>query len=139
MLFALCVGALAAQPDLVISKLILTRDGTGIFVDKISVTITNVCRNTVAGTTYVLVTFKESDQAQAKSLYFTGEAVKPLKGGESQLRVFDVSQKKIVFGRYVIAETDPYKKVAEANEDNNWRSLFPDGAGPILSQAQCTS
>jgi hypothetical protein len=38
----------------------------------------------------------------------------------------------------VFAEADPYKKVAEASEDNNWRTMFPDGAGTVLNQPQCS-
>lgn len=124
-----------AKPDLIVSKAVMTQDADG-FADKITVTVTNGCR-AAAGASYVLVSFKTSPETGSKTLYFVSSSVKALKGGESQVRVFDFNGKKIAHGRHVLVEADPYKKVAEASEDNNWRTLFPDGAGPALSQFQC--
>ena len=134
---AAAATAAQAKPDLTVAKVVLTRDQGGIFVDKVTVTVANGCANTVAGASYILITFKDGAQKDAKATYFVGNTVKPLRGGESQTQTFDISQQKIVFGRYVFVEADPYKKVAEASEDNNWRTLFPDGAGTVLNQAQC--
>lgn len=137
----LAAFALAAQakPDLIISRVEVTKDPSGYFLQKVTVTVTNSCRETNAGISYVLITFKQNEQRDAKSIYYVGNIVKALKGGESQTQAFDVSSEKISYGRYVFAEADPYKKISEASEDNNWRSLFPDGAGTILSPAQCAS
>lgn len=129
-------AATATKPDLLVSKASLTRDKSGLFVEKITVTITNGRRD-VAGASYVLVTFKENEHENVKSIYYVGNAVRALKGGESQTQTFDVLHKKIVFGRHVLIEVDPYKKVAEVSEGNNWRTLFPDGGGVTISQMQC--
>jgi len=137
----LAVSALVvpAMPDLIVSKAGVTSDRSGLFMEKITVTVTNACRNQAAGASHVLVTFKENERAGAKAIYFVGSAVKALRGGESSTQTFDLSTKKIAFSTYVFIEADPYKKVSEASEDNNWRTLFPDVAGTILSQAQCAS
>ncbi|HMT06402.1 MAG TPA: CARDB domain-containing protein [Pyrinomonadaceae bacterium] len=129
LLAALLATALATQarPDLIVSSAMITRDG--MYVSNITVTVTNACRQSSARASYVLVTFKQGSQPGAKPIYFIGNTVKALKGGESQSQTFDVSNKKIEVGRYIYIETDPYKKVAEASEDNNWRSLFPDAFG----------
>ena len=101
-------------------------------------TVTNACRQSEAATSYVLVTFKQNDKKDAKAIFYIGNTVKNLKGGESFTQSFDVAEKKIGVGRHVLAEADPYKKVSEASEDNNWRTLFPDGAGVMLNQTQCS-
>jgi len=127
-----------AKPDLTVSKVDITKDRSGLFVQKITVTVMNGCREASADASYVLVTFKQNDKKDAKAIYYVGNTVKALKGSESYTQTFDVSEKKIGVGRYVFAEADPYKKVSEASEDNNWRTLFPNGAGTILSQGQCS-
>jgi hypothetical protein len=139
-LLLLAAFGLAAQakPDLIISRVEVTRDASGSFVQKVLVTVTNGCREATAGTSYVLITFKQNEQRDARAIYFVGNTVKALRGGESQTQAFDVSSEKIGFGRYVYVEADPYRKITEASEDNNWRTLFPDGAGTVLSQSQCT-
>ncbi len=126
------------QPDLIVSKVEITKDRSNLFVQKIRVTVVNGCRESSADASYVLVTFKQNAQKDAKAIYYVGNTVKALKGGESYTQTFDVSEKKIGVGRYVFAEADPYKKVAEASEDNNWRTLFPNGSGMVLSQTQCS-
>lgn len=141
-MFLLCAAAIdaraQAKPDLIVSRVVIIKDASGLFVDKISVTVKNSCREAEAAVSYVLVTFKQNDKKDAKSIFYIGNTVKSLKGGESNTQTFDVSEKKIGVGRYVYAEADPYKKVAEASEENNWRTLFPDGAGTVLSQGQCS-
>lgn len=130
-------SAAQAKPDLIVSRVEIIKDKSGLFVEKITVAVTNGCRDASAGASYILITFKENAEAGAKAIYFIGNTVKALKGGESQTQTFDIADKKIGVGRYVYVEADPYKKVSEASEDNNWRTLFPDGAGTILSQSQC--
>ena len=138
LLALISVSAIAAQakPDLMVSRVEITKDRSELFIQKIAVTVTNDCEANAAAS-YVLITFKQNDQRDAKAIYYVGNTVKALKGGESQRQTFDVSSEKISVGRYIYVEADPYKKIAEASEDNNWRTLFPDGAGTILSQTQC--
>lgn len=126
-----------ARPDLVVSRVSLKKDAKNLFVDKITVTVLNACRGSTAGESYVLVTFKQSNAKDAKAIYYIGNSVKALKGGESFTQTFDVAEKKIGFGRFVYVEADPYKKVLEANEDNNWRTMFPDDTAKAVSQGQC--
>lgn len=131
------VSAAQTKPDLIGFKVTLTRDKSGIFVEKVEVTVTNTCRNSATRGSYVLVTFKENEQPSSKAIYYAGNAVRALKGGESQTQTFNVMEKKIVFGRYLFIEADPDKKVAEASETNNWRTLFPDSTQLIFIQRQC--
>lgn len=130
------VSAAQAKPDLIVSRVDITKDRSELFIQKIAVTVTNDCEANAAAS-YVLITFKQNDQRDAKAIYYVGNTVKALKGGESQKQTFDVSSEKISVERYVYVEADPYKNIPEASEDNNWRTLFPDGAGTILSQVQC--
>lgn len=130
-------SAAQARPDLIVSRVEITKDNSGLFLQKIIVTVTNSCRDASAAASYVLVTFKQNNQPDAKAIYYIGNTVKILKGGESYTQTFDVADKNISVGRYILVEADPYKKIAEASEDNNWRTLFPDGAGTILSPSQC--
>lgn len=133
---AVLASMAVAKPDLVVSKIVITRDKSGLYVEKVMVTVANGCREG-AGASYVLVTFKDSERENAKSIYYIGGALRPLKGGESQVQTFHVSEKKIVFGRYILAEADPYKKIGETSEDNNWRSLFPESPGKSTTQLRC--
>lgn len=135
---ALISAQAQAKPDLTVSKIEITKDRSNLFVQKVTVTVVNGCREASANTSYVLVTFKQNDKKDAKAIYYVGNTVKALKGGESQTQTFDVSGEKIGVGRYIYVEADPYKKISEASEDNNWRTLFPDGAGTVLSQGQCS-
>ncbi|MGI8639909.1 MAG: CARDB domain-containing protein [Pyrinomonadaceae bacterium] len=126
------------RPDLVVSQVAIKKDAQNLFVDKITVTVLNACRQSNAGESYVLVTFKQSNAKDAKAIYYIGNTVKALKGGETFVQTFDVSEKKIGVGRYIYVEADPYRKVTEASEDNNWRTLNPNDAGTFLSQGQCS-
>jgi len=128
-----------AQPDLVVRQVTIIKDSSGLFVNKIVVAVANACSKSNAGTSYVLVTFKTSAAKDAKAIYYIGNTVKALKGGETSVQTFDVSEKKIGAGRYIYVEADPYKKVTEASEDNNWRTLNPKGAGKYLTQEQCSA
>ena len=85
-----------------------------------------------------MVTFKTSEASGSKPLYYVGNSMKALKGGESGTVTLDITAKKIGYGRHMLVEVDPYKKVAEASEDNNWRTLFPDAAGAALNPNQCS-
>ena len=136
-LFGSTVLCAQARPDLVVRGAVITKDVSGLFIGKITVVVMNTCSATRAAPSYVLVTFKTSSAPDAKAIYYIGNSVKALAGGESQVQTFDVADKKIGVGRHVFVEADPYKKVAEASEDNNWRTLFPDAGGTVLSPAQC--
>lgn len=139
LLFAAVVSARSqVQPDLIVRRVSLTRDATGLFVNKVTVHVSNGCMNSTAAASYVLVTFRETAAPGSKAIFYVGNTVKPLKGGESHIQTFDVSQKKIGVGRHIFAEADPYKKVAEASEDNNWFTVNPYGAATQLTQGQCS-
>jgi len=136
-LFGSIVGCAQARPDLIVRGAVITKDASGLFVEKITVVVMNTCAGSRSAPSYVLVTFKTDSAPNAKAIYYIGNSIKALAGGESQVQTFDVAEKKIGVGRYVFVEADPYKKVAEASEDNNWRTLFPDAGGTVLSPAQC--
>ena len=125
------------QPDLIVRRVSVTKDPTGQFVNKVTVNVGNGCMNSSAAASYVLVTFKQSSANDAKAIYYIGNTVRALKGGESHIQTFDVSEKKIGTTKFIFAEADPYKKVLEASEDNNWFTVNPYGNGPHLAQGQC--
>ena len=128
-----------ARPDLVITSLGFDPDPSGRLVGKVFVTIANACRGSESGQSFVIVTFKESDRAGAKAIYFVGSRLKPLRGGESQTLQFDAaaSGKAVSPSSHVVAEVDPYKKVNEVDEGNNWRTINPASGGAGASPAQC--
>ncbi len=126
------------RPDLIVSQATLTKDPTGSFVNKIVVAVTNACGKASAGMSYVLITFKQSSSKDAKAVYYIGNTVKPLKGGETSVQTFNISGQKIGAGTYIYIEVDPYRKVPEANKDNNWRTINPDDAGTNLSPPRCS-
>ncbi len=78
-----CVSAAQAKPDLMVSRVEITKDRSELFIQKIAVTVTNDCEANAAAS-YVLITFKQNDQRDAKAIYYVGNMVKALKGGESQ-------------------------------------------------------
>jgi CARDB len=123
-------------PDLVVSRAEMKREGSGQMAESLSVTVLNRCTG-AAGPSYVLATFKQSPAPDAKPIYFTGHAVKALRGGESITNIFDLKGKNVAFGTFVLIEADPYKKVAEGDESNNWRTLFPTGFA--ADQEQCSA
>ena len=133
-----CPGTLAQSrlPDLVVSSAEIKRDGTGQMAASLTVTVSNRCSGT-AGPSYVLATFKQGPTRDAKPIYFVGHAVKVLRGGKSVSNIFDLKGKNIPYGTFVLIEADPYKKVRETDKDNNWRTLFPDGAA--ANQEQCSA
>ena len=137
--FTVFVSVTQAKPDLIISKVEITKDKSNLYLAKIIVTVKNNCRESNADASYVLITFKENSELRAKAIYFVGNKVKALKGGESQTQTFEILDKKIGFGRYVYIEADPFKKVSEASEENNWHTLFPDAAGSPINQNQCAN
>ena len=126
-----------AKPDLVISRASVISDPSGLYIEKVSASVDNACVDTRSGQSYLLVTFKTGPEPGAKSIYFIGNTVRSLAGGESDTQTFDVAAKKIGVGRYILIEADSYRKVAERNEDNNWRTLNPDGAGTALNRPPC--
>ncbi len=127
-----------AKSDLIVSALAVEPDPGGRFIARVSVTVLNACRGVATAQSFVLVTFKEHEHAGAKSIYFVGSKVKTLKGGESQTLMFDTSAtgKQIELTRHGVAEVDPYRKVAEVSEDNNWRTLNPGAAGVSQCRAE---
>src|SRR5687768_9101242 len=109
------VGAIGqVKPDLVVAALAVDADSDGRFAARVTVTVSNICRGSDAGASFVMVTFKENANAGSKAIYFVGSRVKPLKGGDSQTLIFDAtaSGKQIALDRHVIAEVDPYRKTA---------------------------
>ncbi len=120
-----------ARPDLVVSGLVVNPDATGRFVAKVSVTVSNDCRGSETAASFVMITFRESAKPGSKAIYFVGRRVNALKGGERQTLTFDAttSGKQVALDRHVLAEVDPYGKIAEASENNNWRTINPNAAG----------
>ena len=117
-----------SKPDLVVSSMHIDPDPGGSFVTRVRVTVLNACRGSGTNASFVMVTFKENSQPGSKAIYFVGSRVNALNGGESQTLTFDAaaSGKQIGMDRYVLVEVDPYRKIAEASEDNNWRTKNPD-------------
>ena len=127
-----------SQPDLIVRQVDVTQDLTGSFIKKILVTVMNACGKTHAGTSYVLVTFKQNASKDARAIYYVGNTVRPLNGGETYSLAFDVAAQKIGVEAFVLIEADPYKKVSKANEDNNWRTVNPADAGTYLNPPRCS-
>lgn len=114
-----------AKPDLIISRFGLSKDSAGL-VTKITVKVTNIC-TADAGPSYVAITFKESAQADAKILHLAGIEVPALKAGASSTHTLSFIGDKLNAGLHMFVRADPYKKVAEASEDNNWWTVNPSG------------
>jgi hypothetical protein len=125
-------------PDLIVRQVEITRDPKGLILNKIIVSVMNACGKANAGKSYVLVTFKENASPDARAIYFVGDTVRPLKGGETYALTFDVYAQKMGVQTFILIESDPYKKVAEANEENNWRTVNPVDAGTSSSPPRCT-
>ena len=130
-----------AKPDLVVAALAVDADADGRFAGRVTVTVSNICHDSSAGATFVMVTFKENARPGSKQIYFVGSRVKPLKGGETQTLIFDAraSGKQIGLDRHVLAEVDPYRKTAEVSETNNWRTLSPEAAGAPTMPSRCAT
>ena len=126
---------------MVVSSLSFDPDPSGRLIGKVYVTVANACRGSAARQSFVMVTFKESERAGAKAIYFVGSRVRPLRGGESQTLHFDAiaGGKEVSPSSHVVAEVDPYKKVDEVSEENNWRTLNPAGAGAAANPTQCAA
>lgn len=118
-------------PDLVVSNVAVGK-GAGGIAQSVRITVTNTC-GVAAKESYVLAKFMDKSGDGGKTLYYIGNTVKALKGGESHAQDFDVSNKKMPADSHVSVEVDPYKKVKEDSEGNNWSKLnpnsspFPDG------------
>ena len=125
-----------AKPDLVVSRFQVHEDGQG-FVKKVIVKVTNVCTK-ASGASYVQVSFKQNAEPGAKTILSVGNTIPALKPGESALQTFPIEM-KIGAGRHILAEADPYKKVGEANEDNNWWTVNPyDKPSKLSGSYQCS-
>ena len=120
-----------SKPDLVVSGVHIDPDAGGSFVARVMVTVSNGCRGSDTHVSFVMVTFKENSERGSKAIYFVGSRVNALKGGESQTLTFDAaaSGKQIGLDRHILVEVDPYRKIAETSEDNNWRTKNPDAVG----------
>jgi hypothetical protein len=114
-------------PDLRISDVQIMPTADGKFIDKITVAVQNGC-SADAAASYALVTFKTQDGPNGKALLYVGNTVKGLKNGESYSQTFSIGDKKIGVGSFILVEADPYKKVVEDDENNNWRKLNPNGS-----------
>lgn len=119
-----------AKPDLIVSKIVLTRDSGGIFVDKVSVTVANGCVD-AAGSSHLQITFKETADSSSKPLYYLVSPLRSMRGGDRQTLTFHVLEKKIVYGRHLSVEVDSFRKVDEASEENNWSTVFPEKTNQI--------
>lgn len=113
-------------PDLVVSSVAVGK-GAGGIAQSVRVTVTNTC-GVAAKESYVLAKFMDKSGAGGKTLYYIGNTVKALKGGESHSQDFDVSNKKMPADSHVSVEVDPYKKVKEDSEINNFQKLNPNVA-----------
>ena len=115
-------------PDLVVSKVEIA-NGAGGIADSVRVTVKNTCE-AASPSSYVLIRFKDKD---GQALHIVGNTVNALKGGESHEQVFNVRMKNMPAASHVFAEADPFKKLKEDVEGNNYRKLnpnmapFPDG------------
>lgn len=121
------------KPDLVVASVGIEDDGQG-FVRNVTVSVTNICPYANAPTSYVLVSFKESADKSAKTVLFVGNSVPALKGSDSFSQTFRITDAKIDGRTHVVVEVDPYQKVAEANEDNNWWKLHPNSRPPLPTE-----
>jgi hypothetical protein len=129
-----------AKSDLIVARASIAKDTEG-FVKSVAVTITNFCQASAAKDFQVRVLFKRSADKDAKNIYFASREVVTLEGGASRTLTFDfdITDIKIGAGRHLLVEVDPFNKVSEASEDNNWRTLNPNGApSKLSSQWQCS-
>jgi hypothetical protein len=123
-------------PDLVVQHISLGKAGDGL-TQSVRVTVANTC-GAAAPQSYVLATFYDKAGNGAKALYYIGHEVKPLKGGETETQVIELGAKKMPANAHVVVEVDPYKKVKEDDETNNWQKLNPNEAPfPSNGQTHC--
>lgn len=118
-------GKKRARPDFKITDVKLTNTPDGAFIEKISITVANGCQ-VDAPNSYVMATFKTADGPNGQALYYVGNTVLALKGGASGSQTFDVRDKKLRPTLFILVEVDPYKKIVEGDENNNWRKLNPN-------------
>lgn len=111
-------------PDLVVQQAALGKASDG-STQSVRLTVANTC-GAASAQSYVLVTFY--DKPGGKALYYVGKEVNALKGGETFSEVIDLGSKKMPAGASVSVEVDPYHKVKEDDETNNWLKLNPNEA-----------
>lgn len=111
-------------PDLVVSSVIVRKNLSGKLVS-VRITVKNTCE-VAAARSYVLATIM--DKAGGKALFYIGNTVRALKGGESHEQLFSLSGNNLPAGSHVSVEVDPYKEVTEDVEGNNYRKVNPNGA-----------
>ena len=120
-----CWSAIYGQsqlPDLVVSKALIQRAPVTAMAVKLTVTVVNTGIGS-AGITYLLVTFRQSSEPNAKPVYYVGHPIRSLNAGESIVTTFDLKGKNISAGTTVFIEVDPYNKVIESDETNNSRTI----------------
>jgi hypothetical protein len=120
-------GKKRARPDFKVTDVQVTNTTDGAFIEKISITINNGCQ-VDAPNSYVMATFKTADGPNGQALYYIGNTVLALKGGSSGSQTFDVKDKKLRPTLFILVEVDPYRKIVEGDENNNWRKLNPNSA-----------
>jgi CARDB len=111
-------------PDLVVQQANLGKSSDG-QTQSVRVTVANTC-DAEAPQSYVTATFY--DKPGGKTLFVVGHEVKALKGGETFSQVLELGDKKMPADANVAVEVDPYKKVKEDDETNNWMKLNPNEA-----------
>lgn len=111
-------------PDLVVRQVNLGKAADG-KTQSVRVTVANTC-GVEAPQSYVTATFYDKPGGQI--LFIAGHEVKALKGGETFSQVLELGDKKMPADAHVVVEVDPYKKVREDDETNNWMKLNPNEA-----------
>lgn len=124
----------APKPDLYIGDVGMA--GKADYITVLAIYVKNYCPGP-SGPSYVLVTFKESKGG--KALLYVGKEFPALEGNGHYRLQIPMPEKKIKFSSkpYVYAEIDPYKKVDESREDNNWASLNPKAGGFGNVRSKC--
>jgi hypothetical protein len=113
-------------PDLVVQHVSLGKASDGM-TQSVRITVANTC-GVASPQSYVLATFYDKAGDGAKALYYIGNSVKPLKGGETFTQILDLGSKKMPANAHIVVEVDPYQKVKEDDEGNNYMKLNPNEA-----------
>lgn len=111
-------------PDFVINRInVELSTGEKVqYITKVRVLVSNLCKNSDAVSSYALITFSESEKG--KKLFYLGNSFAPIAGGKSTWLTLDVTEKKLTYRTYIRAEVDPYQKIYEGSEDNNWATYY---------------
>jgi hypothetical protein len=128
--FFVAIPAVVPQtkPDLAVTAVRVTADGTGQYFESVAVSVKNACDGTVASQSFLLLTFRETERKDSKSIYYVGNRVPRLRGGEGHTQAFGFASQKISIATHLLVEVDPYDKVSETDENNNWQTVNPNGS-----------